>query len=450
VPSMRPHYVPSAKVARMLGVSPKALGRITGNCFVRHGSGRNDSIDIGLCVKDNKNDLIVPDFCSSIQSADPNRKPIWGYTEELVGVLKSYKQKYPNVWARLDEDRMALEQVFPGMEKDAALEALKDCKKWLSNLPSAKRKLVKGTSVVASANAIRYFQASIPPPQSAQMTVEMENVTPAMLLPPIEPGGLMAAFSGGSFALGDRVVAAGSASAPPFGRRGTIVGVHDTFVEVLFDEAFDGGNDLQGRCLGNHGAVCAPSALINLSRPHAVPGAGGHVVSRDGKPTKLTHKSGNTNNAQQPRIPDGSSRGFGMGRGAAPARPPPAMAPGAPGAPMMPHPPMPTILATGAPPHPPPMQQQQQQQQHQQQRQWMPPMGGPPAGHPPRPIPQPVQQINAGMALLGQLQSAAPAATTPTAANHNPPQSMHHAQQTQHQKKQQDADAIWKLLGGKK
>lgn len=447
LPSMRPNFVVAGKVARLLGVSPKALGRITGNCFVRFGAGRNDSIDIGLCVKDAKNDLLVPDFCASIPSSDPNRRPSWGFAEELVSVLKTYKQKYPNVWTCLDEDRMVVEEVFPGLDKDAAIDALKGCKKWLSSLPSAKRKLVQGSSVVASADAIRYFQASIPPPQASQLAVEMENVRAAMLLPPIEPGGLMAAFSGGSFALGDRVVAAGATSGPPFGLRGTIVGVHEHFVEVLFDQAFDGGNDLQGRCIGNHGAVCAPSVLINLSRPHAVPGASGQVISRNarGGGVRPVQKTGSSSAAQQPRIPEGTSRGFGMGRGAAPPVPPPGARVGAvgevrgpPGAPPMP-------MQIGVIPPGPPMPMNQ--------RQWMPPAAVASAGSAPYAGAQPAALGNAGMALLGQLKGAKPAPPAP--APPKQPMTLQQVQDAQAQAQaqssnKQSADAIWKMLGGNK
>ena len=312
LPSMQPQYIPSGKVSRMLGVSPKALGRITGNCWVRTGTGRNDSVDIGLYVKDGKNNLVVPDFSASIESSDPNKKGIWVYSDALISVLKSYKQKYPNVWAVLDEEKVTVESLFPGMERDPAIKELHNIKTWLSSLPSAKRKLVKSSSTVASEDAIRIFQASLPKETSQPVTVEMESVAPAMLLPPIEPGGLMAAFSGGSFSLGVRVVCAGSTGIPPFGTRGTVIGVHDSFLEVLFDVPFDGGHTLGGRCYGNHGAVVATLSLVNLSRPHAVSTHGTQVLHRR-NPSQRSQQGDNI--PSQPKIPDWASRGFGMGRG---------------------------------------------------------------------------------------------------------------------------------------
>ena len=335
LPTMKPQYIPSGKVHAILGVSPKALGRITGNFWVRTGPGRNESVDVGLYVKDGKNSLVVPDFSTSIESPDPNRRAIWAYSDALISVLKSYKQKYPNVWAALDEEKVTLDVLFPGMEKEAAMKELTAIKQWLSSLPSAKRKLVKSTAMVASEDAIRIFQASLPQPKpSNAVKVEMESVPAAMLLPPIEPGGLMAAFAGGSFSLGDRVVSVGSTGIPPFGLRGTVVGVHEKFLEVLFDSAFEGGNDLSGRCQGHHGAIVAPSSLINLARPHAVASQQPVIVTSSGKQTsnqstKISKHGSGTALSDTPKIPD-QTRGFGRGRGQQMTKTPPA-APSNPG-----------------------------------------------------------------------------------------------------------------------
>ena len=114
----------------------------------------------------------------------------------------------------------------------------------------------------------------------------------------------MAIFSGGSFSLGDRVVFAGSTESPPFGTRGTIVGVHGDFLEVIFDAPFDGGNDLGGRCNGKQGAVIPQYALLNLSKPNAI-----------ASDAKIAQKASSTP-SKGPRIPDASgAKGFGLGRG---------------------------------------------------------------------------------------------------------------------------------------
>lgn len=59
-----------------------------------------------------------------------------------------------------------------------------------------------------------------------------------------------------------------SAGTPTLGSRGTVVGVHEGAVEVLFDADFIGGGDLYGRCRGQCGGMLAPADLLNLAKPH--------------------------------------------------------------------------------------------------------------------------------------------------------------------------------------
>lgn len=60
------------------------------------------------------------------------------------------------------------------------------------------------------------------------------------------------------------------AGSPPLGSRGTVVGVHEGALEVLFDVDFIGGGDLQGRCQGRCGIMLAPADLLNLAKPHFI------------------------------------------------------------------------------------------------------------------------------------------------------------------------------------
>jgi hypothetical protein len=66
-------HSPAFQVSRRLGISPRALGRITGPLFVNvkssssasGGGGRSDRgerVDVGLCVKHGGRKLCVPDY----------------------------------------------------------------------------------------------------------------------------------------------------------------------------------------------------------------------------------------------------------------------------------------------------------------------------------------------------------------------------------------------------
>jgi hypothetical protein len=53
-------YMPSGQVARKLGISPRTLGKITGNLYAQMSDGTKE--DIGLFVKHGSKGLCVPDY----------------------------------------------------------------------------------------------------------------------------------------------------------------------------------------------------------------------------------------------------------------------------------------------------------------------------------------------------------------------------------------------------
>ena len=385
-------YQPSGQVARRLGVNSRTLGRMTGNVWVQLGEERRDRADVGLCIKNNAKGLFVPDYCAPAEprfaqqqqqqqqqqqgvGGEQRKTGGWGYSDAMVRILEQYKQKFSWMWSAVEKQEMSssssfggeggaksggppqaltLEELFPGMDKDAALTQVAALRKWLKSTPLGRRPLVKPTAKVAPESAVRMLQAAMPPKPKELPPVELENVSPALLLPPLVKGGTASAFAGGSFELADRVTFVGSAGAPAFGSRGTVVGIYDEAVEVLFDQEFLGGNDLFGRCSGDCGTLLPPDQLLNLSHPHAVKaegalapkvvrksgaaaavnGSGSNVWTADAalaaasaalQNTKKSSKAASSTTTAAaavvekqapPRIPDNTGiKGFAMGRG---------------------------------------------------------------------------------------------------------------------------------------
>lgn len=386
------NYMPSGQVARRLGVSSRTLGRITGNVWVQTGEERRDRVDIGLCIKHGAKGLYVPDYCAPLepspyqqaQNGGDQRKGGWAYSDSMIRILEQYKQRFLWVWSVIERQEakssgslgggggggppqaLTLEQLLPGMDPEAALTQVAALRKWLKSTPLSRRPLVKPTAKVAPESAVRMLQAAMPPKPKELPSVELENVALALLLSPLSRGGTASAFAGGTFEIADRVATVANAGAPVFGSRGTVVGVYDDAVEVLFDQEFLGGNDLFGRCIGNYGAMLPADQLLNLSRPHAVKAEGTSapkMVRRTGTAGSASSGavSGQTTGAsgtkvltasealaaasaalqgksapkppapkvekvKEPQIPDGAgAKGFSMGRGrGAPAPTPPA------------------------------------------------------------------------------------------------------------------------------
>eukprot|EP00891_Asterochloris_glomerata_P000603 jgi/Astpho2/603/Aster-x0943 len=252
-------YQPSGLVARKLQMQPRTLGRVTGSLWVRT---EEERIDLGLCVKHAAKDMCVPDYVQPM-----SERAGWAYSQALVAVLEQYKRRFPWVFAMVEHQQetsdFELGEVLPGVEAEAALQKVREAKKWISTLPLSKRPLVKTSSRVAPEDAIRALQASLPPNLAKpQQPLELENVSPQLLVAPVERGMLTLAVAGGNLELGDRT--------PTFGARGTVVGVHDDAIEVLCDATFIGGTTLHGRCNGNCGTMLLREHLLNLSKPQPV------------------------------------------------------------------------------------------------------------------------------------------------------------------------------------
>lgn len=77
------HYEPSGVIARRLGVSPRAVGKVTGNFYVEEGE---EKYDVGLCVKHGGRGMCVPDY---VQPAPDDRG--WLFSPALVQILADYK-----------------------------------------------------------------------------------------------------------------------------------------------------------------------------------------------------------------------------------------------------------------------------------------------------------------------------------------------------------------------
>ncbi|ETO14496.1 hypothetical protein RFI_22856 [Reticulomyxa filosa] len=71
-----------------------------------------------------------------------------------------------------------------------------------------------------------------------------------------------------NFNLGDRVAWLRSDQGVPFGTLGTVVGVHNDFLEVLTDRLFASGTTLHNRCSDGRGLLVTQDSAINLTSPY--------------------------------------------------------------------------------------------------------------------------------------------------------------------------------------
>ena len=333
-------YMSSGELARKLGINPKVIGCITGAVWVQENAkaSRHDRVDVGLNLKHNAKMLCVSGFCRPMQGD----KSGWEYSQETLRVLQEYKRAHHWVFAAVDSvddmrDGVNLEDVLPDMPEAGRLSALKSAKAWLKAHPIARRPLVPASSQVATEDAVRTLVSTTAGGSKQPKIVDLEGVSPLLLMKPVTDGAVVDLYAGGDFELGDRVVMVGDSGQPSFGSRGAIVAVHSYMdahtqdahaesVEVLFDDDFVGGNDLHGMISNKRGAMLPVAQLINLSHPPAMPNLGSaapKVVVKDAKgdmsaPTQWSERAPKIEReiVPEPKLPEKGSKGFASAKGA--------------------------------------------------------------------------------------------------------------------------------------
>ncbi|KAG2447716.1 hypothetical protein HYH02_007176 [Chlamydomonas schloesseri] len=323
-------YYTSSDVAHRVGVTPRLLGRITGNMWARDG---DDRYDLGLAIKTSSRDVCVPGFSQPTEDGNG-----WTYSAAVITILQEYRKKYDWLWAYLIKTEneglgdIRLDQVLAGLSPTQRKDKVRELTEWIKSTPLAKRPLVKlGVQILAD-EGVKVLQTTVTPvPARPPPAAEYENVPPALLLPPYTPGPdtVKLAVQGGPFELGDRVVCVSSKGSPPYGSRGTIIGVYEEACEVVFDEEFGGGSNLGGRVNGKCGAFVPKDLLLGVNKAADIH-LQKHEMPRQQQPAK------------QPKAEQASAGGGKGGQKGAPASPanvncvPASVAPSAPAAPPAP------------------------------------------------------------------------------------------------------------------
>ena len=287
-----PRFERSGALARRLRLSPRALGQLTGTLWITlDGPGPSSpKLDVGLNLKNAKHGLAVPDFCRPTADDDG-----WEYSDDAARLISDYAARFPwliNALGAADDgpggggggggSGLDAASAMPESSPPEARAAVRSAASWVKAQPSSRRALVSTSSRVATPAALRLLLLTTASPPPPLPPVGLERVSPLLLLPPCGPRDAASVLCGGDFELGDRIAVTSPASpatgAPPFGSRGTVVGIHPWTVgsslELLMDFEFDGGSDLHGRVPPRRGALLPSDSALNLTRPPPLPALG--------------------------------------------------------------------------------------------------------------------------------------------------------------------------------
>ncbi|RDX57163.1 hypothetical protein OH76DRAFT_1334582 [Lentinus brumalis] len=254
-------YFPSFRVAEMLGISSRALSKITSSFMVLTADGSKSNL--GLSLKFEGKGLKVIEY-----SRKDGR--FWEFSDKAIQLIHDYKSTYPEVFRVLDRGGDAMlraTDVFP--EESHPDAKVKEVKSWLNS---------KG---------VRDFEpVSLFCDQLAKDTVKQIEALADDLTANKEPGGFKKAIVKGiprqavlkpshavyrlqnqHFALGDRVTMVQDSGGVPLSFKGVVIGMNAKSMDVVWDAAFMSGTTLGDRCSQYRGSTVEFWSCLNLTNP---------------------------------------------------------------------------------------------------------------------------------------------------------------------------------------
>lgn len=302
-------YFTGKQVSSVLGITPLALGRLSGSIIVKPGN-----FDLGLNLKVQGGKLFMAGYVKSVGKSTQSltawasggkqsvkvaaggpkdRSGPWVYSERALQLLAAYKQTWPQVFQALDE---LPDEYSYNPHQLGGLQVVEGALKWLHQLDTFKKPLVDLSTQVLSPVAVKQIErgaaacklnfAKIVAADPAAYDVRpLGKVATDNLFVPEDSGFAVGAVGGGEGVssagadatvgsagseptLGDRVL--NLAFTPlPVGAKGVVVATHarSGYVEVVFDDEFVGGSSLEGLCSPGHGGLVQWNELLCLSAP---------------------------------------------------------------------------------------------------------------------------------------------------------------------------------------
>ncbi|KAI9000441.1 hypothetical protein BD414DRAFT_798 [Trametes punicea] len=261
---LRNKYFPSFKVSEMLGISGKALSKITSSFMVVGSDGNKNNL--GLSLKFEAKGLKVIEY-----SRKDGR--YWEFSEKAVELIREYQIKYPEIFQVLDKSGDAMVKASDVFRDAPNPDAkAKEVKTWLNT------KGVRDFEPVslfcdqlgkATVKEIEELADSITANKStAAIKKAIVKGIPRQAV--LKPAHAVYRLQNQHFALGDRVIMVQDSGSVPLSFKGVVVGMNAKSMDVVWDAPFMSGGTLGDRCSQYRGSTVEFWSCLNLTNPQFV------------------------------------------------------------------------------------------------------------------------------------------------------------------------------------
>ncbi|KAI8367771.1 XRN 5'-3' exonuclease N-terminus-domain-containing protein [Blakeslea trispora] len=312
-------YVAANIVARELDLSPLALSKLTSAVSVVQKN--NQRINVGLNLKFESRGEKVLGYTRKHPAG------YWEYSSTAVALIQEYCKTFPEFVTLLKHQKgsamLNIDDFNWTSDGQAAVRQMKDWihEKKIDQLTRASfdtEELDDAYCHKIEESAVKYHEKY----ESLDFKKVVIRGAPRKVL--LKPADAEVRLNFQTFSLGDRVVYVCDSGFVPLGNKGTVVGVQEKMVEVIFDTTFMSGTSLGGRCSAFRGISLPYSNLINTSNPSHKNLSRDSQQSSSGRSGNYTNGNNRGNNHQDHhsnreqesyRGGRGGNRNFRGGRG---------------------------------------------------------------------------------------------------------------------------------------
>lgn len=268
-------YTPSYAVARMLGLNPLVLSKITSAFQVVLVDGK---VNLGLNLKFEAKKLKVLGYSRRGTNG-------WEFSNKAIQLIQEYMIKFPRFIAAIQQNPQgniySATDLYP---EDEAQSKIKEIQAWLKSIESKSFEKVPldaeqlDSEVVMAIEKAAILAVQNGPPIDGK---KIKGVPRNALL---KPSDAEHRLGNQRFSIGDRIVYVQDSGRVPIATRGTVVGMTRTartmLLDVVFDVTFMSGTSLNDRCSPFRGSTVPISSVLNLSDRQVIAGSRAGEIHR--------------------------------------------------------------------------------------------------------------------------------------------------------------------------
>lgn len=262
-------YSPSFSVAKVLGLNPLVLSKLTSSFQVNLDDSR---INLGLNLKFEAKKLKVLGYSKRGQTG-------WEFSEKAIQLIRLYMVKFPEFIAGIQRNSQGnIYNATDFYQESEAKAKIKEIQSWLKEVESKSFEPVPLDADQLDSDTVLMIEktaeqvAHLDPADKAK--IQKINGAPRNAI--LKPSDAEQRLNSQHFTLGDRVVYVADSGKVPIATRGTVVGKSRTarniLLDVLFDIEFISGTSLGDRSSPFRGQTVPSWAVLNLTDRQIIAG----------------------------------------------------------------------------------------------------------------------------------------------------------------------------------